>query len=172
LAGVLIMLSYTQWLAHHPWLCLVAPGAGFGLLMVAGTHFALTGMYAPFSFYVALVPFFLTNNLLLLNQLPDIGPDRRIGRRHFPIVYGVPATLVLHCLFTVATGLTIVAGVERGVFPRAAWLSLVPLAAAVAACAGTLRAGRPATTLLPWLGMNVLASVATPLVLGVALIDG
>lgn len=171
-AGILIILLYTRWLTLHPWLCLVAPGAGFGLLMVAGTHLALTGMYSPFSLYVALVPFFLTNNLLLLNQLPDIGPDRNAGRRHFPIVYGVPATAVLHCLFTVAAALTIVAGVQTGAFPPSAWLSLIPLGAAVVACAGTLRSGQPPVALMPLLGLNVLASLATPLVLGVALLDG
>ena len=41
--GLLIILIYTTRLTRNPLLCLVAPGLGFGLLMVMGTHFALTG---------------------------------------------------------------------------------------------------------------------------------
>lgn len=34
--GMVLVVSYSPWLNHHPWLCLVAPGLGFGL-MVLGT---------------------------------------------------------------------------------------------------------------------------------------
>ena len=51
--GLLLVLTYTTWWAYRPVLCLIAPGLGFGLLMVMGTHFSLTGGYSwpPDSFF-------------------------------------------------------------------------------------------------------------------------
>lgn len=40
LLGVLVIVGYTPWLTRNAWLCLIAPGLGFGPLMVMGTHFA------------------------------------------------------------------------------------------------------------------------------------
>ena len=45
IAGILIVLTYTQWLNRMPWLCLIAPGVAFGPLIVVGTHIALTGEF-------------------------------------------------------------------------------------------------------------------------------
>src|SRR4030042_5732906 len=67
LLGILIIVAYTPWLTRNPLLCLIAPGIGFGPLMVMGTHFALTGHYSWTAFAASLVPFFLVSNLLLLN---------------------------------------------------------------------------------------------------------
>lgn len=44
LAGIALILTYTTWLNRFAWACLLAPGLGFGLLMVAGTHYLLTGV--------------------------------------------------------------------------------------------------------------------------------
>ena len=43
LAGLFLLVAYTTWLAYNPLLCLLAPGIGFGILMVNGAHFSLTG---------------------------------------------------------------------------------------------------------------------------------
>ncbi len=59
LVGVLLVITYTQWLNRSPLLCLMAPGLGFGVLMVVGTHVVLTGEYSGLVWIVALVPFFL-----------------------------------------------------------------------------------------------------------------
>ncbi len=108
LLGLLLVAGYTPWINRFPWVCLVAPGLGFGLLMVAGTHFALTGSYSSTAWLVALVPFFQVNGLLLLNQFPDADADARAGRKHIVVhqgaaraaqVYGVlalaPAVVIL-----------------------------------------------------------------------------
>jgi len=172
LAGILIILAYTPWLTRHPLLCLLAPGAGFGPLMVGGTHFALTGTYSGFAFYVSLVPFFLTSNLLLLNQLPDMQADHSIGRRSLPVVYGMRASIAVYGLFTTAAGVVILAGIHTGYIPRAGYLCLLPLSAALAAWVGAGRHGGTAEKLPPYLGLNVLAAIVTPLLLGVVLLTG
>ena len=43
--GLALLYAYTAWIVYHPVLCLIAPGLGFGPLMVLSTHFALTGMF-------------------------------------------------------------------------------------------------------------------------------
>ena len=81
-SGLLIIVAYTRWINRYPWLCLVAPGLGFGLLMTVGAYFAITGVFNQDLWLISLVPFFLVNNLLLLNQYPDIEADKmaEIGR--------------------------------------------------------------------------------------------
>ena len=86
--GPCVILTYTVWVTRSPVLCLVAPGFGFGSLMAMGTHLVLSGHVSQASVLTSLVPFFLVNNLLLLNQFPDTGADRAVGRRHLPIVLG------------------------------------------------------------------------------------
>ena len=87
IVGVVLVITYTQWLNRSPLLCLIAPGFGFGLLMVIGTHLILTGGYRWLSCLISLVPFLLINNLLLLNQYPDISADAAVGRKTFPILF-------------------------------------------------------------------------------------
>ena len=86
--GLVVIVAYTPWLTHSPLACLIAPGLGFGLLMVMGTHYVLTGHYSATAFWASLIPFFLVSDLLLLNQFPDVEADKQVGRRHYPMVIG------------------------------------------------------------------------------------
>ena len=172
IVGVLIILSYTQWLNRYPLLCLLAPGVGFGPLMVVGTYIVLTGESAMPPYLVSLVPFFLASNLLLLNQYPDIEADARVGRRHFPIVFGVKRSTILYGFFAMAVCVTIVLGVLTGVFPRGGYISLIPLSAALVAFWGAREYALSVDKLTPYLAMNVLAAVLTPVLLGVAIAYG
>lgn len=81
LLGVGLILTYTGWINKHALLCLIALGVGFGPLMVGGSYFVLSGGYSSLAWLVSLLPFFLVNNLLLLNQYPDIVADAGAGRR-------------------------------------------------------------------------------------------
>ncbi|MCH2157572.1 MAG: hypothetical protein MK096_02180 [Oleiphilaceae bacterium] len=42
--------------------------------------------YDQLAYLALLLPFCLSNNLLLLTQYPDIHADKNVGRRTFPIV--------------------------------------------------------------------------------------
>jgi 1,4-dihydroxy-2-naphthoate octaprenyltransferase len=86
--GLVTILTYTKWINRWPLLCLIAPGLGFGLLMVTGTHLVLSSQISLTTWLAALVPFFLVSNLLLLNQYPDIQADKSVGRNHLAIAYG------------------------------------------------------------------------------------
>lgn len=121
LAGMLIIVTYTQWLNRCPLPCLLAPGLGFGFLMVTGTHFVLTGQY---------------NSLALA------------------------AALVL--------------GINSDLFPKLAYIALIPMLAAFLTWLGAIRFAwsdaKNIETLLPFMALNVVAAVMTPVFLGVAIL--
>lgn len=170
--GIAIILTYTPWLNRQPWLCLVAPGIGFGPLMVIGTHFVLSGEYSMNSFFISLVPFFLANNLLLLNQYPDISADRSVGRRHFPIAYGVTNSTLVYGFFALAATLVVVIGILLEYLPKICLISLVPLSVSIGVFFGTMKYANSVERLLPYLRMNALTAVLTPVVLGIAILSG
>ena len=170
LPGLVIILSYTKYLNRNPWLCLIAPGFGFGPLMIMGTERVLTGHYSLSSALISLVPFFLVNNLLLLNQLPDIEPDRQIGRRHFAIVFGIAPSVRLYALQLAACFIVILWLAISGMAPWLSFIALLPLGLAVRAFQQINPFPDTLTTITPAMGMNVGATLLTPLVLGLTLL--
>ncbi|WP_373188308.1 prenyltransferase [Halopseudomonas sp.] len=172
LLGVAIILLYTGWVNRRPWLCLVTPGIAFGPLMVMGTHFVLTGQYSLLAAGVSLVPFFLANNLLLLNQYPDVDADRQVGRRHLPIVYGLGFAARVYGAMVVASVLVVLVGVFSGALPTLCLLTLLTAAAGGAAWMGARRHGDQMEKLKPYLGWNVVAAVGTPVMLAITLMLG
>ena len=97
--GLVLLYGYTAWMVYQPVLCLIAPGLGFGPLMVLSVHFALTGTFTWQALIASFVPFFLVSNLLLLNQFPDVEADRSVGRKHFPILVGTHGQWIhLYCV--------------------------------------------------------------------------
>lgn len=172
LLGLLIIFAYTPWLTHNAFLCLIAPGLGFGPLMVMGTHFVLTGEYSRTAFIASLVPFFLVNNLLLLNQFPDVEADRKIGRKHFPIIFGNRTSAFVYGAFLVFTYLSVFVGVILHYLPRFSLISLFTLVIAVPAFIGALRYAENASKLIPYMGLNVVINIATPVLVAVGLLIG
>jgi len=170
LLGMVVILTYTVWITRYPLLCLIAPGLGFGPLMVMGTHFVLTGSYSWTAFFASLVPFFLVSNLLLLNQFPDAEADRTVGRRHLPIVVGRKTSSVVYGAFLLLTYLSIVVGVLLGTLPTAGLLGLLPLVVAVPTLVGVFRHAENLEKLMPYMGLNVLLNILTPVLLAVGLL--
>jgi 1,4-dihydroxy-2-naphthoate octaprenyltransferase len=168
--GILLVLTYTPWLNRYPLACLLAPGAGFGLLMVPGTAWLFLGHYNAGVLVLALVPFFLCNNLLLLNQYPDLAADRQHGRRHFPIVHGIANSNRVYALFAVLACLTIIASVLTGILPVTGLMALLPASTSFIALYGAVHYHNQTDKLLPYLGWNVFAAVVTPLLLGAVLL--
>ncbi len=168
--GVLVIVAYTPWVTHSPLLCLMAPGLGFGLLMVMGTDFVLTGEYTWTALVASLVPTFLVSDLLLLNQFPDVEADECVGRRHYPIVLGRKKSSLIYGLFLSLTYLTIVAGVLSALLPVASLLGLLTILVAVPTALGVYRYADDVGKLIPYLGYNVLLTVATPVLVAIGLL--
>ncbi len=170
--GLLVVVSYTPWLTHNPWLCLIAPGLGFGPLMVMGTDFVLTGEYSWTAFMASLVPFFLVSDLLLLNQFPDVEADRTVGRRHFPIIVGRRTSSLIYGVFLLLAHLSVLVGVKLGYLPRPSLIGLLALVLAVPAFIGAYRYAEDVKKLMPYMGLNVIINIVTPVLVAVGLFVG
>jgi 1,4-dihydroxy-2-naphthoate octaprenyltransferase len=169
LLGAFVIVSYTRYLTRSAVLCLIAPGLGFGPLMVMGTHFALTGSYSWTAFVASLVPFFLVSNLLLLNQFPDLEADRSAGRRHLIIVHGLRAGVAVYGLFLAGAFLAVIAGFATRVLPAWSLLALLAAVLAVPTFLGARRHAGEVPALIPYLGRNVVINLLMPTLLAVGL---
>jgi 1,4-dihydroxy-2-naphthoate octaprenyltransferase len=169
LLGLVTIVVYTPWLARVPFLCLLAPGLGFGTFMVMGTDYVLTGEYSWTAFVASLVPFFLVSDLLLLNQFPDAEPDREVGRKHYPIVIGQRPSSIIYGAFLFLAHLSVVAGVLLGLLPAASLLGLLTLILVIPTARGAYLHANDMEKLAPFLGFNVIINVVTPLLVAVGL---
>lgn len=170
LAGVLIVSTYTPWMTRSPLLSLIMPGVGFGPVMVIGTAYVLAGEVTPTMVIASMVPFFLVNNLLLLNQYPDIEADRQHGRRNLPILHGTRVSGIVYLLFELAAAAVIVAGILLGFMPAS---TLLPVALLVAASPIALMASRrldDRQRLIPLMTMNLIVVLVVPVLLSVSLL--
>jgi 1,4-dihydroxy-2-naphthoate octaprenyltransferase len=172
LLGLLLLFAYTPWLTHNPLLCLVAPGLGFGPLMVLSAHFALSGRYTLTAVVASLVPFFLVSNLLLLNQFPDVDADKTIGRRHYPILIGRRKSSIIYIAFMAAAYLSIIVGVILKLLPWTSLLCLLTVPLAVQSGLGAYRNADDLPRLGPAMGQNVLINILTPVLLAIGLFLG
>ncbi len=168
--GLLLLYTYTPCLTHHPIACLIAPGLGFGPLMVISTHFVLTGQLSGTALLASLVPFFLVSNLLLLNQFPDVEADRTVGRRHFPILLGRQKSSFIYFLFLLLAFLIVVLSVLLKQLPTLSLIGLLGLGPAVPSAILTFRHAENPPALIPALGLNVLVTLFTPLLLGIGML--
>lgn len=171
-AGLLLIATYSGWVNRHPLVCLLAPGAGFGLLMVVGTHYVLTDNFSLLCWLAAMVPFFLANNLLLLNQYPDIQADAAVGRYHLPIAFGVPFSNRVYALLAMAAAIVIAGSVLGGYFPASSLFALLPLSLAAFSLTGAVRFGASIGDYPKYLAANVLVVLLTTSLLAVSLITG
>jgi 1,4-dihydroxy-2-naphthoate octaprenyltransferase len=172
LLGMLVIYVYTTWLLSSPLLSLISPGLGFGILVVMGTDFALTGSYSLTGFLVSLAPFFLVNNLLLLNQFPDVEADKTIQRRNYPITIGRKRSAMIFVVFYAMTYLAILVGVLIFHYPFFSLLGLLTLILAIPASQCALRSADDLPKLMPALGQNVLVNILTPILVAIGFFIG
>lgn len=172
IAGLIIVFTYTKWLSRSPFFCLIAPGLGFGTLMVMGTDLVLSGNYSWTAFLASCVPFFAVSNLLLLNQFPDVEADRSVGRRNYPMILGRPTSAIIYGILLLLTHLSIIIGTLIGHLPWASLLGLLTLFIAVPTFNGARRYADDIEKLIPHLAKNVIITVATPVLVAIGLLVG
>lgn len=169
LVGLFIVITYTKWINKAAFLCLISPGLGFGVLIIGGTYFCITGNFNNSMWLITTIPFMLINNLLLLNQYPDIEADKSIGRNHFPIKYGVKASTIVYIISTICAQLVLIALVIANYLPNLALLSLVPMLLSYISIFGMIKLGKNIAMQPQFLAANVMCSVLTPIVLSITL---
>lgn len=168
--GLLLIITYTNWITRLPLVSLIVTGLGFGPLMVMGTNYVLTGEYSWTAFFASLAPFFLGNNLLLLNQFPDVEVDRAVGRRNLPILIGRQTCSIIYGFFLLATYLSIISGVWLGYLPPTTLLGLLTLPLALMAAVGVYRYAEDLPKLVRHMGFNVLLNIVTPVLMAIGLL--
>jgi len=171
-AGMLVVYLYTTHITRNPLLCAIAPGLGFGPLMVVGTYFTQTGEYSVTAGLASLVPGFLVSNLLLLNQFPDVEADKVASRRHIPIAYGRRFSARVYAVLMAATYVSLAVAVGFRVLPLTALIGLITLPLAVRTVMGALKNYDDMDELMPSLGMNIQVILLTTLLTGVGILLG
>ena len=172
LVGIFLVITYTIWWTKNPVACLLAPGLGFGVLMVMGTHFALTGTYTWTAFIASLLPTFLVSNLLLLNQFPDVEADQSTGRKHYPIAIGRKASSTLYGIFLLLAYLSVIVGVIFNLLPIFSLLSLLTSILGWKIFQSARQNYEDIEALAPSMGMNVIVNITTPILLAIGLFIG
>ncbi|HNW57592.1 MAG TPA: prenyltransferase [Bacteroidales bacterium] len=172
LFGLFLLVAYTTWVVYHPILCLLAPGLGFGVMMVMGTNFCLTGTYSWTSFVASLMPTFLVSNLLLLNQFPDVEADQSIQRRHLPITIGRKRCSIIYGVFLLLAYTSVVVGVIIKLLPLFCLIALLTSVLAWRVYRGTRQNAENIPVLIPFMGINVVINLISPLLLAIGLFIG
>lgn len=158
--GGVVIYFYTsylaKWLAGEIW-----AGLGLGTLPVMGAYFVQTGSYSLGAFAASLAPGFLTANLLLLNEFPDVEADTKGGRYHLVIALGKRKACHLYAGLMAMTYLCVVAAVVLRLMPPLTLIALLTAPFALKAITTTFKNHDDPEKMLPALGTNVITVLAT-----------
>jgi 1,4-dihydroxy-2-naphthoate polyprenyltransferase len=130
----------------------------------------MTGNVTAGSVAVSIPVTFFVSNLLLLNQFPDIDADKRVGRTHLSIAWGVPLAGKVYTLMMLSAYIAIVAACLLGILPFQSKLALLTLPLGIWVALKVL-AFTPTEVdrLIPAMGVNVAVTLLTPVLLGIGL---
>ncbi len=145
-----------KWLAGEFW-----AGLGLGMLPVLGTYFVQTGRYSLEAFVVSLAPGFLTVNLLLLNEFPDVEADKKGGRYNLVIALGPRNASRLYAGLMAMTYICIIGGVVFKLMPPLTLIGLVSIPFALKAISVTFKHYDNIQELIPALKANVITVLST-----------
>ncbi|MFC0116566.1 prenyltransferase [Pseudoalteromonas xiamenensis] len=167
--GVVIVLTYTRQLNKLPWLCAIAPGVGFGVLMSVGGYLTQNAPASMLIWLVSFVSLFPINNLLIVNQLPDIEADRQGGRRHLAIAYGDDMAITVYSVFLLLAIILLISLVVSAMLPVVSLLTLMPLLLGVVALTKLIELKKNIRRSPKTMAMVVACANLTPLVLSLTL---
>jgi len=146
----------TKWLAGELW-----AGLGLGILPVLGTYFVQTGSYSVGAVVASLAPGFLTANLLLLNEFPDVEADKKGGRHNLVIALGPKKASRLYAGFMAMTYICIFGGVVFKLMPPLTLISFNSIFFVYKAIKVTLKHYNNVQDMLPAMKANVLTVLVT-----------
>ena len=165
--GTICILTYTDVLARHG-IGETAAGLGLGMLPVMGTVLVQSGTLDKTGVGASMPAFFMTFNLLLLNEFPDEAADRRGGRKNLLLMLGRRDAAPVYLLAAAFVPGSLVLAVLLGWLPAVALVACVPLL--LLAPAARWAFTRPeAPVPVSALSANVIWNLATNVLLGVVL---
>jgi 1,4-dihydroxy-2-naphthoate octaprenyltransferase len=159
LAGAFSVVAYTDLLARIG-VGELAAGFGLGAGPVIGAALVQDGSWSRAAVWVAIPAFFMTFNLLLLNEFPDEAADRQGGRRNLVVLFGRHVAAWIYAAAALATPLVIILGVVLRALPAPLLIAVLPSLLLVKPLAWVM--ADPAQPVpLPALGANVVWNLAT-----------
>ena len=126
-------------------------------------------LIAPLTLPLALsvLPFALVNNLLLLNQFPDVDADRRVGRRTLPMVIGRGRAVVVMGVQQMVAWLWLGVGAWQGWWPPGVALAVLALPLSMWLLQRAWQARDDLGALQPAMALNVAQCVLVPVLMAV-----
>ena len=170
LSGMLLVYFYSSQITRRPLLCLLAPGLGFGPFMILGAYYILNGHYSFAVLMTSFIMLFVASNLLLLNQFPDLEPDRAAGRLHLPILVGRKNAALVYVLFLVMAYVLLLLSVYLKLLPIYSVLGMFTLFLGIPAAIFVLRFYDNMARLMPALALNVALTLSLPVLISIGLI--
>ena len=170
--GAISIVGYTDVLAKYMLGELFA-GLSLGSLVVVGTFIALTGSQSltvlqliPLEVWLlSIPPGLLTALLLLLNEFPDMEADKQGGRNHLLIRFGKRSGAYIYSAGAILTYLIIIALPLLGISSYWVYIALIPLPLVAMNIRTTLLYNNDLPKFIPAMGGNVIAILATDLLL-------
>lgn len=170
LSGMLLVYFYSSQITRRPLLCLLAPGLGFGPFMILGAYYILNGHYSFAVLMTSFIMLFVASNLLLLNQFPDLEPDRAAGRLHLPILVGRKNAALVYVLFLVMAYVLLLLSVYLKLLPIYSLLGMFTLFLGIPAAIFVLRFYDNMARLMPALALNVALTLSLPVLISLGLV--
>jgi len=168
IAGAVCVLAYTDVLARLG-VGEIAAGFGLGAGPVIGAALVQDGRWSGAAAAAAVPAFFMTFNLLLLNEFPDEAADREGGRRNLVILLGRRPAAWIYAVAGIATPLAIVVAVLLRVLPPLCLVAALP-SLLLAKPLQWVFADPDSAVPIPALGANVVWNLATNTVMALALV--
>jgi 1,4-dihydroxy-2-naphthoate octaprenyltransferase len=142
-------------------------GLGLGALPIWGAAWVQGPMPGPAALWAGVPGFFMTFDLLLLNEFPDEEADRAGGRRNIVLMLGRKGAALVYAAAAILTPVSIVFAVLLGALPVYALAATLPsllLVKPLSWAFGDTQAPVP----IPAMGANVVWNLATNSVLAAA----
>lgn len=166
--GAICVLGYTDVLARLG-VGEIAAGLGLGTLPVMGAAIVQDGTLAPAAIAASIPGFFMTFNLLLLNEFPDEAADREGGRRNLVLLFGRRPAAAIYAVAALLTPVAIVAAVALRALPVVSLIAVLPSLLLVKPLQWAFRTPS-ADVPIPALGANVMWNLGTNTLLAVGLV--
>jgi 1,4-dihydroxy-2-naphthoate octaprenyltransferase len=170
LVAAFFIVLYCPLILKRPWPEWAA-GAGLGTLPILGMAFVQMGSYTWETVIAAIPSGFLVHNLLLLNEFPDAEADRQAKRKTMVITSGKKGAGIFYSAVAIAVYIWIIAWSLAGYMPLWTLLALITLPLTIRAINGALHCDDP-SKLMPGMASNVMAILATQLLMGIGFILG
>ena len=167
IVGAVCVLAYTNLLARSG-VGELAAGLGLGALPVLGTAIVQAGRIEPEAVAASVPAFFMTFDLLLLNEFPDEDADREGGRKNLVLLMGRRGAALVYAAAAVLTPVSIAAAVAAGALPPLCLVGTLPSLILFAPLRWAFSdPGGPVP--IPALGANVAWNLLTNLAIGATL---